>query len=78
MAGRLYVLVLLLEWCCISEAQSSTSRKPLGRLDLIECAALEPAEYDKRVTAGLCPPQPTKYARLIIQCDSTLDSGYML
>uniref|UniRef100_A0A915PVI1 Ig-like domain-containing protein n=1 Tax=Setaria digitata TaxID=48799 RepID=A0A915PVI1_9BILA len=36
------------------------SVKSLGRLDLLECAVLEPDEYDKRVAEGLCPPQPTK------------------
>ncbi|CAG9536947.1 unnamed protein product [Cercopithifilaria johnstoni] len=37
-----------------------TSSKPLGRLDLLECAVLEPTEYDKHAVKGLCPPQPTK------------------
>ncbi|VDN28363.1 unnamed protein product [Gongylonema pulchrum] len=59
------MVVLFLEWRMLDgvPVRTPSTRKPLGRLDMIECAVLEQDEYMKRVATGQCPPQPTKRAK---------------
>ncbi|VDM97156.1 unnamed protein product [Thelazia callipaeda] len=62
------LLTVLLIKLCHPKSQQAVYHSPskrmtaklLGRLDLMECAILDPSEYDKRAAQGLCPPQPTK------------------
>ncbi|EFO23643.1 hypothetical protein LOAG_04843 [Loa loa] len=63
--GSCLLFVILIMKLCDANKQTvqvsvRTTNKPLGRLDLLECAVLEPDEYDKQSAKGLCPPQPTK------------------
>lgn len=66
MDGCLLFVLFIIKLCAGNkqEVQSSvrTTNRLLGRLDLLECAMLEPSEYDKHAAKGLCPPlQPTKF-----------------
>ncbi|VDK87971.1 unnamed protein product [Litomosoides sigmodontis] len=65
MGGCLIFVLFITELCNgknqhVELSSIRTTIKPLGRLDLLECAVLEPTEYDKHVAKGSCPPQPTK------------------
>ncbi|VBB25911.1 unnamed protein product [Acanthocheilonema viteae] len=62
--GCLLFVMFIMKLCDGNKQEVSLpirrTTKPLGHLDLLECAMLEPAEYDKQSARGLCPPQPTK------------------
>uniref|UniRef100_A0A1I8EKY8 Ig-like domain-containing protein n=1 Tax=Wuchereria bancrofti TaxID=6293 RepID=A0A1I8EKY8_WUCBA len=66
MNGCLLLVVFIRKLCGANKQVAAvqtfvrTTSKLLGRLDLLECAVLEPIEYDKHVAKGLCPPPPTK------------------
>ncbi|VIO85859.1 Uncharacterized protein BM_BM10138 [Brugia malayi] len=67
MNGCLLLVLFIMKLCgtnkqaaVMVQAFVKTTSKSLGRLDLLECAVLEPIEYDKHVAKGLCPPSPTK------------------
>ncbi|VDK67548.1 unnamed protein product [Onchocerca ochengi] len=64
MDGCLLIVMFIMKLCDTNkqtvQTLRRTTKKSLGRLDLLECSVLEPDEYDKRAAKGLCPPQPTK------------------
>lgn len=70
MDGCLLFVMSIIKLCDANkqyvELSIRTTSKPLGRLDLLECAVLEPSEYDKHVAKGSCPPQPTKFVAFLI------------